>query len=392
MMISVLMPVYNNARTINEAINSVLLQTYRFFEIIIVNDGSHDNTEHLINEYKDVRIKYFFQDNADQLSALLKCFEMSSGGILFTLHGDDKLPDEDTFFNAIVGLQDETIDALIGNIYLMDKYSKVYSKLKGFGINNLDHLNSYLHLSLGNNVLNDVAFIRREAFIRITYQNYLTWNMPFWIDLTSEDSKKLIVKSEDFDMLNYRYDKKQGGNYLSSSDGSINVLSGVLRTFVFNSKLVSIPFFPFQRFLFRLFKNKFKPYYSYKPTKNLSKLILKCINVYLTKYEENEYYKSIYLFFSKYNNKTKKILHIDFDLNNDLVYFGKDIRKFNNLLNSKKLNEFYYFLFSNMSEGFNEITTSISNKQNLENVLKFMCLFKHVKINYIDNHMEENFD
>lgn len=58
-MISVLMCTYNRERYLRRAIDSVLNQTYRDFEFIIVDDGSTDHSESLIKEYKDDRIKYY---------------------------------------------------------------------------------------------------------------------------------------------------------------------------------------------------------------------------------------------------------------------------------------------------------------------------------------------
>ena len=55
-LISVIMPVYNGERFIRETIDSVLNQTYRNFEFIIVNDGSVDSTQQIINSYDDTRI------------------------------------------------------------------------------------------------------------------------------------------------------------------------------------------------------------------------------------------------------------------------------------------------------------------------------------------------
>ena len=61
--ISVILPTYNGAtrgggKYLREAIESVLNQTYENFELIIINDGSTDNTEEIIKEYKDKRIIY----------------------------------------------------------------------------------------------------------------------------------------------------------------------------------------------------------------------------------------------------------------------------------------------------------------------------------------------
>ncbi|MES2592728.1 MAG: glycosyltransferase [Bacteroidota bacterium] len=56
--VSVLMPVYNTAPFLKEAIESILAQTYQDFELIIINDGSTDNSPAIIKEFKDSRIKF----------------------------------------------------------------------------------------------------------------------------------------------------------------------------------------------------------------------------------------------------------------------------------------------------------------------------------------------
>src|SRR3990170_2777406 len=56
--VSIIMPTYNRGNIVATAILSVLDQTYRDFEFIIVNDGSKDNTEEVVNSFGDDRIKY----------------------------------------------------------------------------------------------------------------------------------------------------------------------------------------------------------------------------------------------------------------------------------------------------------------------------------------------
>ena len=58
-MISIIIPVYNTERFIEDCIKSILLQTYSFFELILVDDGSTDNSLHICKRYEkvDKRIK-----------------------------------------------------------------------------------------------------------------------------------------------------------------------------------------------------------------------------------------------------------------------------------------------------------------------------------------------
>ena len=58
--ISVLMTVYNTATYLERSINSIINQTYRNFELIIIDDGSKDDSKKIINKYKNKKIKKFF--------------------------------------------------------------------------------------------------------------------------------------------------------------------------------------------------------------------------------------------------------------------------------------------------------------------------------------------
>jgi glycosyltransferase involved in cell wall biosynthesis len=64
MKISVIMPTYNGANTITESIKSILEQTHKDLELIIVDDGSTDNSKEIIKSIIDDRIKYFSQKNS----------------------------------------------------------------------------------------------------------------------------------------------------------------------------------------------------------------------------------------------------------------------------------------------------------------------------------------
>ncbi len=63
MKVSVIVPTYNRAHLVTETIDSILSQTFKDFELIIVDNNSSDNTEEVIKSYKDERIKYFKNQN-----------------------------------------------------------------------------------------------------------------------------------------------------------------------------------------------------------------------------------------------------------------------------------------------------------------------------------------
>ena len=89
------MPAYNAGKYIEEAIQSILTQTYSSFEYIIINDGSTDNTEAIIKSFKDERIVYINnQSNLGLIESLNKGILISKGTYIARMDADDvAMPD-----------------------------------------------------------------------------------------------------------------------------------------------------------------------------------------------------------------------------------------------------------------------------------------------------------
>lgn len=87
---SVLMPAYNASRFIQESIDSVLNQTFSDFELIIINDGSVDDTEKIILSYSDSRIKYVKNDrNLGLIKTLNEGLNYAHGEYIARIDADD---------------------------------------------------------------------------------------------------------------------------------------------------------------------------------------------------------------------------------------------------------------------------------------------------------------
>lgn len=88
--ISVIMPVYNGEKYIKEAIESILNQTYKKFEFIIINDCSTDNTEAIIKSYDDPRIVYIKNENNLGVAASLNNgLKIAKGEFIARMDADD---------------------------------------------------------------------------------------------------------------------------------------------------------------------------------------------------------------------------------------------------------------------------------------------------------------
>src|ERR1700752_5362711 len=87
--ISVIIPVYNAEKYIREAVESILHQTYTDFEVLLIDDGSTDNSAKVIAEIKDPRIVYIKQDNAGMAAALNKGITFCKGKFIARQDADD---------------------------------------------------------------------------------------------------------------------------------------------------------------------------------------------------------------------------------------------------------------------------------------------------------------
>lgn len=86
---SVVLPTYNRAEHLASCIRSILDQSYKDFELIIVDDGSTDNTHDVISRFKDKRIKYIYQENSERGAARNTGIEVAQGDYVQFIDSDD---------------------------------------------------------------------------------------------------------------------------------------------------------------------------------------------------------------------------------------------------------------------------------------------------------------
>lgn len=91
--VSIIVPCYNQAQFLDEALQSVLDQTYQNWECIIVNDGSPDHTEEIAKKWvaKDTRFIYLYKENGGLSSARNAGIDKARGEFILPLDADDKI-------------------------------------------------------------------------------------------------------------------------------------------------------------------------------------------------------------------------------------------------------------------------------------------------------------
>lgn len=100
---SIVLPTYNRAKFLPGAIKSVLDQEFTDWELLIVDDGSTDDTKAVVHNIKDTRIKYIYQNNAERSAARNLGIEQSVGKFITFLDSDDQYASDHlvTIYNEI---------------------------------------------------------------------------------------------------------------------------------------------------------------------------------------------------------------------------------------------------------------------------------------------------
>lgn len=111
-MLSVIIPVYNVEKYLSRCVDSVLDQTYKDFELILVDDGSPDNSHEICDEYKkkDSRVKVIHKKNGGLSSARNAGLEICKGDYIFFIDSDDWLTDEKVLEEFINKAETENAD------------------------------------------------------------------------------------------------------------------------------------------------------------------------------------------------------------------------------------------------------------------------------------------
>jgi len=107
-LVSIIMPVFNAEKSVSRAIDSVLNQTYKNWELIIVNDGSTDNTNDICTKYKqkDSRVKLVSQNNSGVAIARQTGMSYAKGEYIIHLDSDDYM--ESIMLNNMISLAKST--------------------------------------------------------------------------------------------------------------------------------------------------------------------------------------------------------------------------------------------------------------------------------------------
>ena len=122
--LSVNIPCFNSGRFIRQTVESVINQTFQDLEIVIVDDGSHDNTKQIISSFKDARIRYFYKDNEGLAFTRNKAIDLSDGEYIALLDHDDLWEPEKIEKQLEVFKKNNNLGLVFSDSYILENNHK----------------------------------------------------------------------------------------------------------------------------------------------------------------------------------------------------------------------------------------------------------------------------
>ena len=119
--ISIVIVTFNSGATVKHTIKSVLNQSYKKWEIVIIDNKSSDNTLRIIRSFKNDKIRIFCSKDKGIYDAINKGIVLSTGDIISILHSDDFYNHKNVLTNIAKNFSNSMISIVYGNIFYIKK-------------------------------------------------------------------------------------------------------------------------------------------------------------------------------------------------------------------------------------------------------------------------------
>jgi glycosyltransferase involved in cell wall biosynthesis len=166
--VSVVIPTYNRAGLISETIQSVLDQTFADFEIVVVDDGSTDNTKDVVASFEDSRIKYIYQENRGLSAARNTGANASNTDYILFLDSDDLLLPHNLAKCVTVLDNHPDVAFVYGQIIMVDAKDGHVIRVRGSSFMRstgiVDRYKQIKELLFGCRITPSATLVRRQCF------------------------------------------------------------------------------------------------------------------------------------------------------------------------------------------------------------------------------------
>lgn len=177
--VSVVIPTYNRAQLIARSIKSVLSQTYQDFEIIIVDDGSTDNTEEVVSSFNDERIRYIrHEKNKGEAAARNTGIKAAKAEFIASQDSDDEwLPEKLAKQVNILKDASPKVGVVYTGFWKIENNKKTYIP---FSWVNQKEGDIHKELLKGNFIGSPVTLVRKECFEKVGMFDENLFNVVDW--------------------------------------------------------------------------------------------------------------------------------------------------------------------------------------------------------------------
>ena len=189
--ISVIIPSFNRAFFLDKCINSLCNQTYRPLEVLIIDDGSNDNTRSIVKKYIEIwnasefQIKYFHQKNMGAQVARNRGIKESTGDWLQFLDSDDYL-EKDKLEIQLKSLKKFKADLAICDYKIINQEKKTISIIKNNG-------NLLFRVANGHSLFTGSVLIMKSIV-----ENKILWNEKLYREQDKEFLFKVLFLSKKY--------------------------------------------------------------------------------------------------------------------------------------------------------------------------------------------------
>ena len=222
-LVSIVVPIYNVEKYLDECISSLINQNYKKIEIILVNDGSTDRSKKICQKYlkKDKRIKLINQKNSGHGPACNTGINNANGSYIFFCDGDDYLL-ENSIKHLVENIEDKNSNIAICTAYAFDNKSKInsidpyHSLIRIPQLNSDDCLNNWEIIKYASQLsvrawdkLYDLKWLKKN---KIYFPNFKTYydDVPFHWEVISKTIKLSILREQ---LYCYRLNRENASYY-----------------------------------------------------------------------------------------------------------------------------------------------------------------------------------
>lgn len=224
-LVSVIISTYNRSKYIGSSIESVLAQSFRDWELIIINDGSTDNTKEIVNTFEDERIRYYEQENSGLAAARNRGTKLARGRYI-AVHDDDDLMLPDRLANSLRAIEGGYNGTYGGWIdFIQESGKRFFNPGKNLSLESL--------LFNSGACLHPTLFLEKQLFEAVPYDETLRSGSDYNLAIRMQRAGAKLKHSGEYLIMRRLHEEQ-----ITKTDSEIQKASGAISSFFGRSSML----------------------------------------------------------------------------------------------------------------------------------------------------------